>query len=79
MESSLEEFLKKSRSHKQEQEPTNLKRVLGKKKQQSSEGVWVTSKAGLNIPESLPPQAEEDLDEMIWWSWDGRMVGFSEW
>ncbi|KAF6743553.1 hypothetical protein DFP72DRAFT_1177898 [Ephemerocybe angulata] len=46
-------------------------------KQQLSEGVWVTAKAGLKIPESV--RAEREEDEMIWWSWDGKIVGFSDW
>ncbi|KAJ3535975.1 hypothetical protein NMY22_g6244 [Coprinellus aureogranulatus] len=77
MESSLEDFLAKSRSPQREPEPTNPKKgPLGRKKQQASEGVWVTGKKGSEVPESLAPQTEDE--EMIWWSWDGRIAGFSE-
>ena len=24
-------------------------------------------------------QEEDEEDEMIWWSWDGKIVGFSDW
>ena len=54
------------------------------------EGVWITARSGVqrssgaqyNSPthaqESLI-ENENDADEMIWWSWDGKFVGFSEW
>ncbi|KAJ7735120.1 hypothetical protein DFH07DRAFT_844057 [Mycena maculata] len=39
------------------------------------EGVWVTCRSpGLEFSEDA---AEED--EMIWWSWDGKIVGFADW
>jgi len=47
-------------------------------KKQSIEGVWITGKEGLRetSPEHLLAQEE---DEMIWWSWDGKFVGFADW
>ena len=48
------------------------------------EGVWITSRAGIqkeNKDEALDhdPLLKEDDDEMIWWSWEGKLVGFSDW
>lgn len=25
------------------------------------------------------PLLKQDDDEMIWWSWEGKLVGFSDW
>ncbi|KAF7331482.1 hypothetical protein MKEN_00027000 [Mycena kentingensis (nom. inval.)] len=49
----------------------------GKKRtsKQKVEGVWVRCRA----ESSLAPQSSDEEDEMIWWSWDGKIVGFSEW
>jgi hypothetical protein len=27
----------------------------------------------------MQAEAEKEEDEMIWWSWDGKIVGFSDW
>ena len=51
------------------------------------EGVWITTRAGLigeDLRGSKPatgPQGQDgpEDDEMIWWSWDGKLVGFSDW
>ena len=30
--------------------------------------------------ELTPTEAEEDPDdELIWWAWDGKLVGYSDW
>ena len=49
------------------------------------EGVWITSRAGIQKG-SMDDTAlthdtlvKQDDDEMIWWSWDGKLVGFSDW
>ncbi|KAF9558421.1 hypothetical protein CPC08DRAFT_692193 [Agrocybe pediades] len=47
------------------------------------EGVWITTRAGLrptlpSLQKDEDPKKLED-DEMIWWSWDGKFVGFSDW
>jgi hypothetical protein len=79
LESSLEDFLTKSKAPHRDPEPPRTKRTFGmKKKQQSSEGVWIAANSGLKIPDRLESRPEEE-EEMIWWSWDGKMVGFSEW
>ncbi|KAF8905770.1 hypothetical protein CPB84DRAFT_1676317 [Gymnopilus junonius] len=36
------------------------------------EGVWITTRTGLR-------QNRTEDDDMIWWSWDGKFVGFSDW
>lgn len=48
------------------------------------EGVWITSRAGIRketMDDVLDHEAllKQDDDEMIWWSWDGKLVGFSDW
>lgn len=79
LESSLEDFLAKSKAPLRDPEPPRTKRTFGmKKRQQSSEGVWIASNSGLKIPDRLESRSEEE-EEMIWWSWDGKIVGFSEW
>ena len=48
------------------------------------EGVWITSRAGIQkdtmdkalAHDLLPEQADDD---MIWWSWEGKLAGFSDW
>ncbi|KAJ7755171.1 hypothetical protein B0H16DRAFT_1541304 [Mycena metata] len=40
------------------------------------EGAWVTCRSpGIEFDDAV--EAEED--EMIWWSWDGKLVGFAAW
>lgn len=48
------------------------------RKKQSIEGVWITGRQGLCEPQTENLTAGEE-DEMIWWSWDGKFVGFSDW
>ncbi|KAJ7174464.1 hypothetical protein C8R46DRAFT_891893 [Mycena filopes] len=55
------------------------------------EGAWVTCRrGGIEFPDAneLGGGAEkenetkkrvEEADEMIWWSWDGKIVGFADW
>ena len=51
-----------------------------------TEGVWVCAKDGpRDVMEGLgEAQSEEraevsEEDEMIWWVWEGKIAGFSEW
>lgn len=70
MEAALADFLEESWSSNDDR-PSRKKRV---------EGVWVTARNGLGEPEhrvETPPVHEDD--EMIWWSWDGKLVGFADW
>ena len=45
------------------------------------EGVWITSRAGIRKDTMDDDDAllKQDDDEMIWWSWEGKLVGFSDW
>ncbi|OBZ66574.1 hypothetical protein A0H81_13374 [Grifola frondosa] len=52
-----------------------------------TEGVWVGCKvnnvAGIDEAEGRRPDIDEreeiEEDEMIWWTWNGKIVGFSDW
>ncbi|KAH9916820.1 uncharacterized protein B0H18DRAFT_1037342 [Fomitopsis serialis] len=46
-----------------------------------TEGVWVgCSSSNLAAGMQLGSDVDEDeADEMIWWVWDGKIVGFSDW
>ncbi|KAH6890102.1 hypothetical protein BKA70DRAFT_1202287 [Coprinopsis sp. MPI-PUGE-AT-0042] len=48
-------------------------------KKQRTEGVWLTSKHGMNLDSSPLTLNDNEEDDMIWWSWDGKLVGFSDW
>ncbi|KAJ7062835.1 hypothetical protein C8F01DRAFT_1368541 [Mycena amicta] len=51
----------------------------GKKRgQKKVEGVWIACRADVE-PERTRIEDEDEDDEMIWWSWDGKLVGLSEW
>jgi hypothetical protein len=54
--------------------------LKNKKNKKQVEGVWITGKGGLGSasPPSEDVSVHED-DEMIWWSWDGKLVGFADW
>lgn len=47
------------------------------------EGVWITSRSGIQkeitaaAHDLLLP--ERDDDDIIWWSWEGKITGFSDW
>ncbi len=50
------------------------------------EGVWITTRLGIQKL-LCPPLQEEDKgatrdeedDDLIWWSWDGKLLGFLDW
>jgi hypothetical protein len=50
------------------------KPVLGIK----TEGVWINCSGGSLHTSDVPAELKEE-DEMIWWQWDGKIVGFSNW
>jgi hypothetical protein len=61
--------------------PSQENNNLSTKKKKPVEGVWVTGKSGLRGP---PVSSNEktnvpEENEMIWWSWDGKLVGFTDW
>ncbi|KAG0707011.1 hypothetical protein DFH29DRAFT_897918, partial [Suillus ampliporus] len=41
------------------------------------EGVWIRSRQGITEESESGEIPEED--EMIWWTWDGKLVGFADW
>jgi hypothetical protein len=59
------------------------------------EGVWICCRGSSfdaddmrgrarEVADDREDEGEEELiedeeDEMIWWSWDGKIVGFSDW
>lgn len=50
------------------------------KKGKALEGVWITCRGGIDSSHAThDEQYEEEDDEMIWWSWDGKIVGFADW
>ncbi|KAJ7983044.1 hypothetical protein DFH06DRAFT_978230 [Mycena polygramma] len=55
----------------------------GLKKKVKVEGAWVTCRRpgvdGDDGQEGEKGKGEEEEDEMIWWSWDGKIVGFADW
>ncbi|GJE99446.1 hypothetical protein PsYK624_157090 [Phanerochaete sordida] len=49
-----------------------------------TEGVWVCARSGPRLPllgtrEKVGGAEVSEEDEMIWWAWDGKILGFSEW
>ena len=68
MESALKEFLEDSGS------VTGGEKDKGRKRR--VEGVWVVCRGAAD--EEVEGE-EDESDEMIWWSWDGKLVGFSDW
>lgn len=74
MDSYLAEFLVESGQTPASCDTPTKKRTKARKAQ----GVWVKSHGNSARIED----SEEDLaeaDELIWWSWDGKLVGFADW
>nr|GAT54487.1 predicted protein [Mycena chlorophos] len=51
---------------------------LKPKRGQKVEGVWVKCRCAVSPHEEQRVENEEE-NEMIWWTWDGKLVGLSEW
>lgn len=78
MEGVLEEFLNSSSAATPLPKPTPAKKKA--KNTKMVEGVWVTTSASDDIVyERKGEVAGQEEDEMIWWSWDGRILGFEGW
>lgn len=52
----------------------------------NTEGVWIGCKRSppdlrFELPTTRNTDGDEvaEEDEMIWWAWDGKIVGFSDW
>jgi len=78
MDGMLGEFLADSRLR-------NGEKRTKKKKGGRVEGVWLRCRgSGSGVDEEFREDErddgeEDEEDEMIWWSWDGKLVGFSDW
>ncbi|KAG6811950.1 hypothetical protein H0H92_005114 [Tricholoma furcatifolium] len=81
MENTLNEFLEESGIRVTE--PPNAKPRKTQKKSKAVEGVWVVGRSGLNMniekDEVYASASADEWDEMIWWNWDGKLAGFSDW
>ena len=53
---------------------TTKKRI----KTSKAQGVWIKSREGSTLAESSKEDLAEE-DELIWWSWDGKLAGFTDW
>jgi hypothetical protein len=76
MESTVDDFLEESGLPRPDT-------ALGKKQRTHKgkvEGVWITCRDGFGEADGDGGKVGDDEnDEMIWWSWDGKLTGFSEW
>lgn len=47
------------------------------------EGVWIKSRKEVDEADGSESSTlfvdVDEMDEMIWWSWDGKIVGFADW
>ncbi|KAF8125497.1 hypothetical protein EV363DRAFT_1225895, partial [Boletus edulis] len=48
-------------------------------KQSKVQGVWIKSRVSVAQTQEVLEQDLAEEDEMIWWSWDGKLVGFTDW
>ena len=46
-----------------------------------TEGVWIgcTGTQRATYEDLSQPTTVAEEDEMIWWQWDGKIVGFADW
>ncbi|KAI0688654.1 hypothetical protein BC835DRAFT_290587 [Cytidiella melzeri] len=45
-----------------------------------TEGVWISCRAAPSVVEEIPDMcATREEDEMIWWQWNDKLVGFCDW
>ncbi|KAJ3758120.1 hypothetical protein EV360DRAFT_44583 [Lentinula raphanica] len=87
MEHTLNDFLEETRLYVDtSSEDRNQKRAQKQKQKQKVEGVWVAGRSQsldyTQEPSCSDGEQQENVDEgdeMIWWSWDGKLVGFTGW
>ncbi|KAG5350784.1 hypothetical protein C0989_009293 [Termitomyces sp. Mn162] len=79
LEGALDLFLEESGINGEDVQITKPRKVS--KKGKAVEGVWVVGRDGLDTTLGKDPVrgSDDEWDEMIWWSWDGKIVGFSDW
>ncbi|KZT13258.1 uncharacterized protein LAESUDRAFT_719602 [Laetiporus sulphureus 93-53] len=83
LEGMLQTFLEEARC----MEGSRQDKRSGARKGVKTEGVWVSCRGGeinpdvkLNVRENQDEEDEdEEEDEMIWWAWDGKIIGFADW
>ncbi|KAJ7573997.1 hypothetical protein C8J56DRAFT_980449 [Mycena floridula] len=73
LDKTLEEFV-------EEAQGTGIAKLPSLKRVKRVEGVWIGCRgSGTPLPSLAVELDPEEDDEMIWWSWDGKIIGFSEW
>ncbi|EPQ59827.1 hypothetical protein GLOTRDRAFT_71521 [Gloeophyllum trabeum ATCC 11539] len=80
LEAILTDFLDESGINRKDPEVTGMGKQKVHKRGVKTEGVFV----GCNSPtgryhDAHPSQNQDEDDEMIWWSWNGKIAGFSDW
>ncbi|KAJ7886159.1 hypothetical protein B0H14DRAFT_2697869 [Mycena olivaceomarginata] len=74
LDGALREFREEAGDESVSAQPTQDRRKA-RTKAGKVEGVWVTCRSpGLEFPDDAGEESE-----MIWWSWDGKIVGFVDW
>ena len=58
--------------------PTPKEKSRARPRGVRTEGVWV-GRVGREVAGVDADAQEDEEDEMIWWAWDGRIAGFSDW
>ncbi|KAM6492750.1 hypothetical protein JOM56_012474 [Amanita muscaria] len=92
MEKVLEEFLEQSAIALRSTLPADRScqnkgngRKAGQKNTKKVEGVWVVGRGSRIGKDEVEDEGKEpddeqyENDDIIWWSWDGKLVGFSDW
>ncbi|KIJ13897.1 hypothetical protein PAXINDRAFT_116598 [Paxillus involutus ATCC 200175] len=72
LDSYLAEFLEDSG------ETSGNESLTKRKKPTKVEGVWIKSNGDGAEPKDVGDELVEE-DELIWWSWDGKLAGFADW
>jgi len=83
MEGILEDFLEDSGLATERTINEGSDGRMKRKKRAECEGIWVRCKGrgieGNDREEDEAREEENEEDEMIWWTWDGKIVGFTDW
>jgi hypothetical protein len=82
MEGVLANFLEDSGLGAEESIENDIVGKTKRKKGSECEGIWVRCQGLGNVrnrEDGETREEEDEEDEMIWWTWDGKIVGFSDW
>ncbi|KIK77877.1 hypothetical protein PAXRUDRAFT_834820 [Paxillus rubicundulus Ve08.2h10] len=74
LDSYIAEFLEGSG----ETQNSGAESLTKRKKPTKVEGVWIKTNGNGAEPKDLGDELAEE-DELIWWSWDGKLAGFADW